>query len=480
MLSTVQLRDMNLPNLIRGAADSTGFSLDRVIIEVTESVLTESAEFALAVTEELKGMGCKIALDDFGTGYSSLLHLQSLPFDELKVDRSFVMSMQKRRQSRKIVSAVIGLGQSLGLATVAEGVETREQAEMLLWLGCEFAQGWFYGKAMAADQLENAVLASQKNEPLRISASWESGSPGSECATPLQRMAHLQAVYDGAPVGLGFLDCNLRYVNLNEKLAKMNGSSVEDHLGARVEDMIPEIFPSVEGYLERALAGEAISDVEAIVPASSTSREEVRSVSYQPALDEAGEVVGVSIAVLDITERKVAEEALLESEEHYRSMVELNPQVLWVMNPDGCNLDVSSRWDKEAGLLTENCSDHSWLDAVHPDDVQATVTSMANSMGREVPIDVEYRVRKRSGHWRWMRSCGSPRFDAAGKIVCWYGSVEDIDDLRRTETALRLTEAKLLALTQGSSQKEQGIEPFGRELMESGDLAVMLPIITHF
>ena len=85
-------------------------------------------------------------LDDFGTGYSSLLHLQSLPFDELKLDRSFVKSMVDSRQSRKITATVIGLGVSLGLQTVCEGIECQEQADLLLWQGGTLGQGWLFGK----------------------------------------------------------------------------------------------------------------------------------------------------------------------------------------------------------------------------------------------------------------------------------------------------------------------------------------------
>jgi EAL domain-containing protein (putative c-di-GMP-specific phosphodiesterase class I) len=140
------LRDLTLPKRIREAAEAAAFPLTRVVIEITESALVENLEHAQSISMELKAHGCRLALDDFGTGYSSLLHLQSLPFDELKVDRSFVGSMAERRESRKIVSAVVGLGQSLGLETIAEGAETQEQAEMLLLLGCEMGQGWLFGK----------------------------------------------------------------------------------------------------------------------------------------------------------------------------------------------------------------------------------------------------------------------------------------------------------------------------------------------
>jgi EAL domain-containing protein (putative c-di-GMP-specific phosphodiesterase class I) len=108
---------------------------------------------------ELKAIGCRLALDDFGRGYSSLRYLQALPFDELKIDRSFVKSMTNTRESRKIVAAIVGLGHSLELITVAEGVETKVQAEMLLRLGCQLGQGWLYGKPSIADTIPSVVAA---------------------------------------------------------------------------------------------------------------------------------------------------------------------------------------------------------------------------------------------------------------------------------------------------------------------------------
>jgi EAL domain-containing protein (putative c-di-GMP-specific phosphodiesterase class I) len=93
------------------------------------------------ILNELHAMGCRLALDDFGTGYSSLSHLHSFPFDKLKIDISFVRGMVTSREGRKIVASIIGIGHSLGMKTIAEGVETEDQAELLLLLGCEFALG---------------------------------------------------------------------------------------------------------------------------------------------------------------------------------------------------------------------------------------------------------------------------------------------------------------------------------------------------
>ena len=422
-ISPLQLLDTDLPGQVFALASEAGFPLSRLIVEITESALIENLETAASIVAELKQMGCKLALDDFGTGYSSLLHLQALPFDKLKVDRSFVSSMTEKRESRKIVSAVVVLGQSIGLATVAEGIETQEQAEMMLWLRCDLGQGYFYGRPIPAEGLAACVSTVREKLVIRQDSAWRKISASNLDSSPTQRLAQLQAVYDGAPVGLAFLDQNLCYVNLNQKLADMNGASIEAHLGSTVAEMIPQLFPRVEAYIRRALRGEAVPDVEA----HTTDPDETRLVSYHPVSDEAGEILGVSVAVTDITDWKRAEQALKISEAHYRSMVELNPQVLWIMDPQGRNLDVSPRWDKTTGLLKSTTTDHAWLRSVHPDDIQPTVRTIADARSTGSVIDVQYRDATAHGGWQWKRSRGAPRFDADGNIVCWYGSVQDID-----------------------------------------------------
>ncbi len=298
-ISPVQLRTPELPDLLRSIAKSTGFALDRLVIEITESALIGNVETALAIAEELKAMGCKISLDDFGTGYSSLFHLQSLPFDELKVDRSFVGSMALKRESRKIVGAVVGLGQSLGLKTVAEGIETEEQAAMLLWFGCELGQGWLFGKAVPAEELSEIIAKPRWRLPAKVSPDGEKRHSTFE-ASPSHRLIELQALYSGAPIGLAFVDADLRYVNVNRKLADMNEASIEDHLGRRISDVIPEIFPHIEPYLRRALLGESISEVEVPLPHSRG----IRTLCYEPARDESGEIVGISIASSDFAHKR--------------------------------------------------------------------------------------------------------------------------------------------------------------------------------
>ena len=449
-ISPVQLTDRTLPRQIAAVADETGFSMNRLVIEITESGLMHNLDSARKIADELKAMGCKIALDDFGTGYSSLLHLQSLPFDDLKVDQGFVSEMTESRESRKIVASVVGLGQSLSLTTVAEGVETREQAEMLLWMGCEIGQGWLFGRPSPASELRAMVEAKREKVSLGLSKILKGVSTRNFDGLPAQRLAQLQAVYDGAPVGLAFLDKDLKYVSLNRRLAVMNGVSVEEHLGRTVGEVVPAASHQVEPYIRRVLAGQGANGVEVTTLAEGVDAEKILLLSYEPATDEAGEIIGVSVAVVDVTEKKGAAQALRESEDHYRHMVELNPQTPWIMDPEGRTLEVSPAWESTTGLTKEAARDHGWLAALHPDDVAPTESTIAAFIAAGQAISVEYRVRQWDGGWRWMRSRGSPRFDAAGKIVCWYGSVEDVDERKQMEGALRESEAKLKVALAGS------------------------------
>src|SRR5213075_1586360 len=123
----------------------TGFDPKRLELELTESTLLGNVESAEAAMLQLKGLGVCFALDDFGTGYSSLLYLRRFPFDKLKVDRSFVHSIEKAADAAAIVHAVVSLGRGLGMKVTAEGVETAEQHLFLRAAGVHSLQGFRFG-----------------------------------------------------------------------------------------------------------------------------------------------------------------------------------------------------------------------------------------------------------------------------------------------------------------------------------------------
>ncbi|HEY6491074.1 MAG: EAL domain-containing protein [Terracidiphilus sp.] len=425
-LSPIQLQDPAIPALIAACAGQANFPLNRLTLEVTESALLNDLARANQIACKLKELGCSLALDDFGTGYSSLRHLESLPFDRLKVDRSFVGSITDVRESRKIVAAVVGLGQSLGLTTVAEGVETPAQAGMLVWLGCDLAQGWLYGKPAPTEEIPRMLAAHPQTFASVMPLPTEGNSLLGHESWPAQRLAQIQAIYDGAPVGLCFLDRRMRYVSLNRQLAEMNGAPISAHLGKSVAEVIPHVFPLIEPYIRRALQGEPVTGVEVQKPGPHAHEAETVLLSYQPARDEAGEVLGVSVAVMDITGPKRTEEALRESLTHIRHLLELGPHVPWVLNEKGEVVEASSRWQDFTGQPLTEALGNGWLAMLHPDDIEPTKQAVRLCLATGAPIDVHYRVRRIDGAWLPMRSRGSPRFGNSGNIIGVYGVVEEV------------------------------------------------------
>jgi len=445
-VSPAQLHDRNLPDFLRKIADEGEFDLKRLTVELTESALVDDLNLAGAIAADLKSMGVRLSLDDFGTGYSSLLHLQSLPFDELKLDRSFVKSMVGSRQSRKITATVIGLGLSLGLQTVCEGIECPEQADLLLWQGGMLGQGWLFGKPMPADQLAEFWSRPETETTDGCESTVSDLSVNLE-ASPAQQLCQLRAIYHGVPVGLAFLGSDLRYVSLNQRLADLNGIPLHAHLGRRVCDVVPHIYKQFEPYLLTALEGESVHGIEVSVPPSDLNTPaRTLMVSYEPARDEAGEVIGVCVSISDISQIKQKEEALRESEDHHRHVVELNPQTPWVMDAAGRNISVSSRWETLTSLTPEQSSGMGWLDAVHPEDREQISAVIERCLCTGEPIDVEYRISNDGLQWQWMRSRGAPRRDSAGNIIRWYGSVESIHEHKLAIEELRQSAARLRAI----------------------------------
>jgi diguanylate cyclase (GGDEF)-like protein len=167
-ISPLQLKDGWLTARLLGILTENGLSPSRLIVEVTENAIIDDIEQAAEVFGSLQNAGIRIALDDFGKGYSSLSHLRQLKFNHLKIDSSFVRSMDCE-ESQKIVSAVAGLGKSLGMPVTAEGVETAKVAEVLRLLGCEQAQGYLFGRPVPA---EDAALLfggrAAKVTPIRV------------------------------------------------------------------------------------------------------------------------------------------------------------------------------------------------------------------------------------------------------------------------------------------------------------------------
>ncbi|QAY79890.1 bifunctional diguanylate cyclase/phosphodiesterase [Sphingosinicella sp. BN140058] len=156
-ISPVQLKDPWLSEKILGTLIRLNFPPHRLGIEITENALIVDADNARRTIESLKNQGMKVALDDFGTGYSSLQHLRMLPFDKIKIDRSFVLALDRDADALKIVRAITSLASSLDLPVVAEGIECEAAVQQLGALGCAFGQGFHLGRPLSADQVRGLL-----------------------------------------------------------------------------------------------------------------------------------------------------------------------------------------------------------------------------------------------------------------------------------------------------------------------------------
>jgi EAL domain-containing protein (putative c-di-GMP-specific phosphodiesterase class I) len=158
-VSPVQFKSGTFALKIVAALAASGLAANRLELEITEAVLIRDDEAALAILHRLRGIGVRIALDDFGTGYSSLSYLQRFPFDKIKIDRCFVNDLGEPDGSSSIVQAIVNIAAARHMTTTAEGVETRQQQELLRTLGCAEMQGYLFSPAQPAAELKRLFFS---------------------------------------------------------------------------------------------------------------------------------------------------------------------------------------------------------------------------------------------------------------------------------------------------------------------------------
>ena len=214
-VSAVQFSNVNLLSVVTQALASSGLTPGRLELELTESVFMGDSEVTEKTFAALKGLGVRLALDDFGTGYSSLSYLRSAPFDKLKVDKSFVDSCtQKDQNSAKIITAIIGLSEALGMETTVEGVEAFDQFNLVCEKGAKYIQGWIYSKALPASEIAERM---------------QSGEMRIEPSGPRKHRPERRSVFRR----VGIIHDDHRYEAVMRDLSK-TGAAVEGLLGVPV------------------------------------------------------------------------------------------------------------------------------------------------------------------------------------------------------------------------------------------------------
>jgi PAS domain S-box-containing protein len=417
-LSPVQFRDLNLFTDVSSAIAAAGLPFQRVVIEITESALIDDEALALATVRKFKDAGFGIALDDFGTGFSSLTRLHSFPFDKLKIDASFVRTMETDPGSRKIVAAVVGLGQSLGMSVVAEGIETAVQLGILKRLGCDIGQGYLLGRPVPAAELASVAKHPAGAMPSRRGV-----------MAPLLKLHQLETIYQGAPIALAFVDVSGRYVSVNDRFARIFAQEHSALIGRdAAESFAPERRATVAGIIRRILAGRALVEKEVI----NRQTNHAYVIACSRIVDDGGEVLGLSISLIDVTRRKRAEAALRADEEHFRLAIELSPNVVWAARPTGEVYYMSPTLSAGANIAVEDrIAD--WYQRMHVDDRVRVRQEWLAAFPDQTSFETEFRILWADQQWRWVRSEAVLSPGADGNADRWFGVMTDITDRRVLE-----------------------------------------------
>ncbi len=183
-VSTSQLRHPDFVSYVRRTLTELNYPASHLELEVTEAVLMDHTAIAKRTFSELHGLGLRIALDDFGTGFSSLSYLRQFHFDKFKIDRSFVTNVETESESAAIVRSLVGLGEALGMTITAEGIETETQFHFLQTAGCDYMQGYYFGRPMAAAKISERLAGEALPHSLKNNSdTFASAQPGVARAT---------------------------------------------------------------------------------------------------------------------------------------------------------------------------------------------------------------------------------------------------------------------------------------------------------
>lgn len=404
-----QLLSDSLPEWLSAVASRTGFPLTRIQLEITESSLISDSATAYRTLNRLNEIGVAISLDDFGTGYSSLARLEAFPFRKLKIDAQFVRGLEHDNRKRRIVSAVVGLGQSLDITVVAEGVETEAEAAILRGLGCPLGQGWLYGKGVPAAEAQKVY----ERFP-------EKAAPASLLDTsPFQQLHQLETLYDQAPVGLCFLDLHYRHVRANDIFAAMHGLTGRELEGKTIYDVMQgETLKRVETVLSKALGPDPLP------PQDYTMGKREYRVFGQKVSDIGGENLGFSVVAIDVSEQNRVLRTLQQSEEHFRHAVELNPDIAWAATAEGDLYYISPTFEDAPDDTMQDRIDR-WMAKMHPEDRVRVRSTWLQWISTGRPWEIQFRIARTDGTYRSVLSRARAHIADDGSVLRWYGVISD-------------------------------------------------------
>ena len=326
------------------------------------------------------------------------------------------------RRAPKWLPLTLGVSMAAGALGVWQAFMTHEESQMPLLSAINLA-----GDLLCAVLV--AVVVAQTQQARQRSRELQESN------------VLLQQIFDSAPDGLVMADRRGKIVRANEQAERILGYAHDGLLGQAMEGLVPDLhhvqsndyrdFPSVRPTRQaREL---------------NAQRKDGSKFPLEIALSplQSGGEMHVLAVVRDITERKLAEEALRESEGAFVMLANCVPQMVWTCSPDGLNVYFNQRWVEYTGLTLEESYGRGWNTPFHPDDKQAAWEAWNQATTTGGTYLVESRLRAADGRYRWFLMRGVPVHDAAGNIVKWFGTCTDIDDLKRAEQKLQESEARL-------------------------------------
>ncbi len=253
--------------------------------------------------------------------------------------------------------------------------------------------------------------------------------------TAQRHLTLLQNVYATAPVGLCFLDRDLRYVSVNEKLAQITGRTPAEHIGRKLGDFIPEATPLVDECKRVLETGRAVMDRELRHATIGGDRHWL--VSIHPVRNEASELFGINVVVQEVTCRKRAEQALRESEERFRTLADNIAQLAWMADGTGSVVWYNKRWFDYTGMTLEETQGWGFQKAHHPEHVDRVLETVREFIASGEAWEATFPLRRKDGSYRWFLSRAIPIRDERGVVARWFGTHTDVTEQREVEQALK-------------------------------------------
>lgn len=259
-----------------------------------------------------------------------------------------------------------------------------------------------------------------------------------------RQLAELQSTYDNAPIGLAVLSLQYRWVQINERLAEINGIPAADHIGRSLRELLPDLADQGEAVLRRVIeTGEPVLGVEVAgeTPAQpGVARTWVES--FHPIRDDAGRILGVNVVCEEVTAQRQAEAARREGEARFRTLADNIAQLAWMAGPDGGIFWYNRRWYDYTGSTFEETRDWGWRERIHPDRADRVAVGVRRSLEAGTAWEDTFPIRGGDGAYRWFLARAVPIRDEGGAILRWFGTGTDVTEQRAIEEALRQSDRR--------------------------------------